>query len=71
MKSIMSFVDNTLQKLIVMKFGGSCLIDNESFEQIIRIIDLYRPNGSIILTTSALSGITDKLMDFYILQMGH
>lgn len=58
-------MNNTLQKLIIMKFGGSCLIDNESFKQIISIIDLYRPNGSIIITTSALSGITDKLMDFY------
>ncbi|TFF89925.1 MAG: aspartate kinase [Promethearchaeota archaeon] len=53
------------QKLVVMKFGGSCLIDNKSFSQIIRILKLYLTKDNVIVTTSALSGITDKLLEFY------
>ena len=61
----MNSTDEKIEKLVVMKFGGSCLVDNESFEQIISIIRLYRAKDKIIITTSALSGITDKLMKFY------
>lgn len=61
MKSISQGSD----KLVILKFGGSCLKDSESFKQIISIIKIYQPKDNIIITTSALSGITDKLMEFY------
>jgi aspartokinase/homoserine dehydrogenase 1 len=52
-------------KLLVMKIGGSCLLDKESFKQVINIIKIYQPNYKVIITTSALNGITDKLLVFY------
>jgi aspartokinase/homoserine dehydrogenase 1 len=61
----MNSVSQDNDKLAILKFGGSCLKDNESFDQIISIIKLYQSNDKIIITTSALGGITDKLMDFY------
>jgi len=51
--------------LIVMKFGGSCLQDANSFEQTTKIIRKYAKNNKLIIVTSALKGITDKLIDFY------
>ncbi|MHA1274087.1 MAG: aspartate kinase [Promethearchaeota archaeon] len=52
-------------KLIIMKFGGSCLKDSESLDQTKNIIQKYLENAKIIVVTSALKGITDKLIDFY------
>ena len=51
--------------LIVMKFGGSCLQDANSFKQISNIIRTYAKDTKLIVVTSALKGITDKLIDFY------
>jgi len=51
--------------LIVMKFGGSCLQDATSFKQITKIIQNYLKDTKLIVVTSALKGITDKLIDFY------
>ena len=56
----------TIEKnnLIVMKFGGSCLKDAESFEKTTQIIKKYI-NQKLIIVTSAVQGVTDKLIDFY------
>ena len=61
----MNSAEEKVEKVVVMKFGGSCLVDSDSFDQIVNIIQLYRPKDKVIITTSALSGITDKLMEFY------
>jgi len=61
----MNATNKELKNLVIMKFGGSCLLDKESFEQIVKIIQIYKPQNRLIITTSALSGITDKLMEFY------
>jgi aspartate kinase len=53
------------ENLVVMKFGGSCLQDAESFSQTIKIIQKYIKKSKLIIVTSALKGITDKLIDFY------
>ena len=53
------------QNVIVMKFGGSCLQDAKSFEQTIKIINLYHKDNKIVFVASAIKGITDKLIDFY------
>ena len=53
------------KNLIVMKFGGSCLQDANSFKQISNIIRTYAKDTKLIVVTSALKGITDKLIDFY------
>ena len=53
------------KNLIIMKFGGSCLQDAKSFEQIANIIEEYLNNSKLIIVTSAVQGITDKLLNFY------
>jgi len=47
--------------IIVMKFGGSCLIDKTSFKKILNITNIYKDVKKIYVT-SALSGITDLLL---------
>lgn len=54
------------ENLVVMKFGGSCLQDAKSFSQTVKIIQNYIKKSKLIVVTSALKGITDKLIDFYI-----
>jgi aspartate kinase len=54
-----------MENLVVMKFGGSCLKDEKSFSQIQYIVKKYREFSKVIIVTSALKGITDKLIDFY------
>ncbi|MFX0069760.1 MAG: aspartate kinase [Candidatus Hermodarchaeota archaeon] len=49
----------------VMKFGGSCLQDAESFKKTAEIINKYLQNSKIIAVSSAIKGVTDKLIDFY------
>ncbi|MFX1600015.1 MAG: aspartate kinase [Promethearchaeota archaeon] len=53
------------KNLMVMKFGGSCLQDGKSFEQIVKIIGKYRANFKLIIVVSAVKDITDKLVNFY------
>ncbi|MFX1239037.1 MAG: aspartate kinase [Promethearchaeota archaeon] len=53
------------ENLVVMKFGGSCLQDANSFKQTTHNINLYIKTNKIILVASAIKGITDKLIDFY------
>ncbi|KKN50944.1 hypothetical protein LCGC14_0627620 [marine sediment metagenome] len=48
-----------------MKFGGSCLENSRSFEQITKIIKNYLKKSKLIIVCSAMKGITDKLIDFY------
>ena len=54
--------------LLVMKFGGSCLQDAESFGKTIDIIKKYKNQSKshLVIVTSAIKGITDKLINFYI-----
>ena len=49
-----------------MKFGGSCLVHAKSFEKVSDIIKNYLKNSKLIIIASAMNGITDKLLDFYI-----
>jgi aspartate kinase len=51
--------------LIVMKFGGSCLQDSKTFEETAKIIQLYLKKSRLVIVTSAMNGITDKLLNFY------
>jgi aspartate kinase len=57
---------NEKNNLIVMKFGGSCIQDAKSFEQTANVIKNYLNDYKLIIVTSALKGITNKLIDFYI-----
>lgn len=45
-----------------MKFGGSCLIDKSAFKKILEIIQIYK-NDKKIIVTSAFNGITDLLLN--------
>jgi aspartate kinase len=51
-----------MQKLIVHKFGGSCLKDPQSFEKTLTIIDKFR-DSQMIFVCSALSNMTDYLLE--------
>ena len=48
-----------------MKFGGSCLQNADSFEKTTKIIKKYAKQSKLIIVTSAIKGITDKLIEFY------
>jgi len=48
-----------------MKFGGSCLKDEESFKQTATIIKKYLKKSKLVIVTSAINGITNQLMEFY------
>lgn len=52
-------------KLVVMKFGGSCLQDAQSFKQSMDIIKDYMKKNKIVVVNSAIKGVTDKLIEFY------
>src|SRR5271157_1003991 len=45
-----------------MKFGGSCLVDAESFQKIADILTLYKHDNEIVCVASAFNGITDQLI---------
>ncbi|MFX1388539.1 MAG: aspartate kinase [Promethearchaeota archaeon] len=53
------------KKLIVMKFGGSCLQDAKTFEKTANIIKDYQTKSKIVIVASAMKGVTDKLLEFY------
>jgi aspartate kinase len=46
---------------VVMKFGGSCLIDKDAFNKILNITHIYS-NVKKVYVVSALNGITDLLL---------
>ena len=50
-------------ELIVMKFGGSCLMDAKAFDKILEITNLYKVKYKLVFVASALSGITDMLLN--------
>ena len=58
-------LNHKLNTLRILKFGGSCLEDVESFKQTTSIIKRYLKKSKVIVVTSALKGITDKLIEFY------
>ena len=58
-------MNDQLKSLVVMKFGGSCLKDEESFKHTVSIIKKYLKKSKLIIVTSAINGITDQLMEFY------
>jgi len=47
--------------IIVMKFGGSCLVDKTAFKKILTITNIYKDVKKIFVV-SALKGITDLLL---------
>ncbi len=47
--------------VVVMKFGGSCLVDAKAFGKILNITEIYK-NDKKIYVASALNGITDLLL---------
>ena len=51
-----------MQKLIIHKFGGSCLKNPQSFEKTLKIIEKFREH-KLIFVCSALSKMTDYLLE--------
>ncbi|MFO8020251.1 MAG: aspartate kinase [Promethearchaeia archaeon] len=47
--------------VVVMKFGGSCLVDNNAFKQIDKITNIYS-DAKKVYVASAFKGITDLLI---------
>ena len=56
---------NYKKPLVIMKFGGSCLESSKSLSQTLNIVEKYLKNSKVIIVTSAIKGVTDKLIDFY------
>ena len=56
---------NREKSVIIMKFGGSCLQDINSFSQTSEIINRYIDKSRLIIVASAMKGITDELINFY------
>lgn len=54
-----------MDKLLVMKFGGSCLRNQNSFNQVKSIITDYLKESKLVIVASAINGITNKLIEFY------
>ncbi len=48
--------------IVIMKFGGSCLIDKNAFKKILEILEIYKDDKKIIVA-SAFNGITDLLLN--------
>jgi len=49
-----------------MKFGGSCLESADSFKRISDIVKIYLEKSNLIIITSAIYGVTDQLLDYYV-----
>ncbi len=47
---------------VIMKIGGSCLIDKSAFNKILEILNIYK-NVKKIIIASAFNGITDLLLN--------
>ncbi|MFX1500608.1 MAG: aspartate kinase [Promethearchaeota archaeon] len=47
--------------IIIMKFGGSCLVDQTAFSKILNITNIYK-NKKKVYIASALNGVTDLLL---------
>lgn len=48
--------------VVIMKFGGSCLIDKNAFDKIYKILEIYK-NVKKVIIASAFNGITDLLLN--------
>ena len=51
--------------LTIMKFGGSCLQNKESYLQIASIVKEYMKSTRVLIVVSAIKGMTNKLINFY------
>ena len=58
-------MESNKNPLIVMKFGGSCLQNRESYLQISKIVKEYMKTTRVLIVVSAINGITNKLINFY------
>ncbi|NVM38106.1 MAG: aspartate kinase [Candidatus Lokiarchaeota archaeon] len=58
-------MENSKNSLIIMKFGGSCLQNRESYLQVINIVNKYIKSTKILIVVSAIQGMTNKLIEFY------
>jgi len=51
--------------LTVMKFGGSCLQNVDSYAQITSIVKHHLKFTKVLVVVSAIKGMTNKLINFY------
>jgi len=58
-------MESSKNSLIIMKFGGSCLQNRESYLQITNIVKEYIKSTRVLIVVSAIKGMTNKLIDFY------
>ena len=58
-------MESNKNSLIVMKFGGSCLQNRDSYLQITNIVKKYMKSTRLLIVVSAIKGITNKLIEFY------
>lgn len=47
--------------IVIMKFGGSCLVDKNAFDKILNITEIYKEEKKVYVV-SAFNGITDMLL---------
>lgn len=53
------------ESLTIMKFGGSCLQNKDSYLQIASIVKHHMTFTKVLVVVSAIKGITNKLINFY------
>ena len=58
-------MESSKNSLIIMKFGGSCLQNRESYLQITNIAKEYIKSTRVLIVVSAIKGMTNKLINFY------
>ena len=58
-------MDSSKNSLVIMKFGGSCLLNRESYLQITNIVKEYMKSTRVLIVVSAIKGMTNKLINFY------
>jgi len=58
-------METSKKSLIVMKFGGSCLHNRDSYLQITNIVNKYMKYTRVLIVVSAIQGMTNKLIEFY------
>ena len=58
-------MESSKNSLVVMKFGGSCLQNKDSYFQITKIVKEYLKSTRVLIVVSAIKGITNKLINFY------
>ena len=53
------------ESLTIMKFGGSCLQNKDSYMQIASIVKHHMTFTKVLVVVSAIKGMTNKLINFY------